>query len=150
MYDYNLAPKALSEQCAAFKKQCPTLDDLPADDYIMMAKYDGCLAIITPEGVITRTGEAITSIPQCMYDAAELLPGQRVETNGQTNHPEHKDQQRNNHRKIDPELPGFQYLNQGVKLLFKLSEKSGKHCIAPRSDEHSNRRRDAGYEIPYT
>ena len=59
-YDYNLAPKALSEQCAAFKKKYPTLDDLPADDYVMMAKYDGCLAIITPDGVITRTGEAIT------------------------------------------------------------------------------------------
>lgn len=74
MYDYNLAPKALSEQCAAFKKKYPTLDDLPADDYVMMAKYDGCLAIITPDGVITRTGEAITSIPQCLEDAAKLLP----------------------------------------------------------------------------
>lgn len=73
-YDYNLAPKALSEQCAAFKKKYPTLDDLPADDYVMMAKYDGCLAIITPDGVITRTGEAITSIPQCLEDAAKLLP----------------------------------------------------------------------------
>ena len=73
-YKYNLAPKSLDEQCAAFKKQYPTLDDLPADDYIMMAKYDGCLAIITPEGVITRTGEAITSIPQCLEDAAKLLP----------------------------------------------------------------------------
>lgn len=73
-YEYNLAPKALSEQCAAFKKKYPTLDDLPADEYIMMAKYDGCLAIITPEGVITRTGEAITSIPQCLEDAAKLLP----------------------------------------------------------------------------
>lgn len=74
-YEYNLAPKALSEQCAAFKKKYPTLDDLPADGYIMMPKYDGCLAIITPEGVITRTGEPITSIPQCLNDAAELLPG---------------------------------------------------------------------------
>lgn len=73
-YEYNLAPKALSEQCAAFKKKHPTLDDLPADDYVMMAKYDGCLAIITPDGVITRTGEAITSIPQCLEDAAKLLP----------------------------------------------------------------------------
>lgn len=73
-YEFNLAPKALSEQCAAFKKQHPTLDDLPPDDYIMMAKYDGCLAIITPEGVVTRTGEAITSIPQCLEDAAKLLP----------------------------------------------------------------------------
>lgn len=74
-YEYNLAPKALSEQCAAFKKKYPTLDDLHADEYIMMAKYDGCLAIITPDGVITRTGEPITSIPQCLDDAAELLPG---------------------------------------------------------------------------
>lgn len=73
-YEYNLAPKALSEQCAAFKKKYPTLDDLPADDYVMMAKYDGCLAIITPDGIITRTGEAITSIPQCLEDAAKLLP----------------------------------------------------------------------------
>lgn len=74
-YKYSLAPKALDEQCAAFKKKHPTLDDLPADDYVMMAKYDGCLAIITPEGVITRTGEHITSIPQCLYEAAKLLPG---------------------------------------------------------------------------
>lgn len=73
-YEYNLAPKALSEQCVAFKKKYPTLADLPADDYVMMAKYDGCLAIITPDGVITRTGEAITSIPQCLEDAAKLLP----------------------------------------------------------------------------
>lgn len=73
-YEYNLAPKALSEQCAAFKKKYPTLDDLPPDEYIMMPKYDGCLAIITPDGVITRTGEAITSIPQCLEDAAKLLP----------------------------------------------------------------------------
>lgn len=74
-YEYNLAPKSIDEQCAAFKKKYPTLDDLPADEYIMMAKYDGCLAIITPDGVITRTGEAITSIPQCLGDAAKLLPG---------------------------------------------------------------------------
>lgn len=73
-YEFNLAPKALSEQCAAFKKQHPTLDDLPPEDYIMMAKYDGCLAIIKPDGVITRTGEAISSIPQCREDAAKLLP----------------------------------------------------------------------------
>ena len=73
-YEFNLAPKALSEQCAAFKKQHPTLDDLPSEDYIMMAKYDGCLAIIKPDGVITRTGEAISSIPQCLKDAAKLLP----------------------------------------------------------------------------
>ena len=75
MYDYNLAPKALSEQCAAFKKKYPTLDDLPADEYIMMAKYDGCLAIITPEGVITRTGEPITSLPHVLAQARDLLPG---------------------------------------------------------------------------
>ena len=73
-YEFNLAPKALSEQCAAFKKQHPTLDDLPPDDYIMMAKYDGCLAIIKPDGVGTRTGEEIISIPQCLEDAAKLLP----------------------------------------------------------------------------
>lgn len=73
-YEFNLAPKSLTEQCAAFKKKYPTLDDLPADEYIMMAKYDGCLAIIKPDGVITRTGEAITSIPQCLEDAAKLLP----------------------------------------------------------------------------
>lgn len=73
-YEFNLAPKALSEQCAAFKKKYPTLDDLPVADYIMMAKYDGCLAIIKPDGVTTRTGEAITSIPQCLEDAAKLLP----------------------------------------------------------------------------
>ena len=74
-YEYNLAPKALSEQCAAFKKQYPTLDDLPSDEYIMMPKYDGCLAIILPDGIITRTGEPITSIPQCLDGAANLMPG---------------------------------------------------------------------------
>ena len=73
-YEYNLAPKALAEQCAAFKRAHPTLDDLPFDDYVMMPKYDGCLAIIKPDGVITRTGEAISSIPQCREDAAKLLP----------------------------------------------------------------------------
>ena len=77
-YDYNLAPKALSEQCAAFKKQYPTLDDLPADEYIMMPKYDGCLAIVVvdDEGhVLTRTGEPITSIPHVLAQARKLLPG---------------------------------------------------------------------------
>lgn len=77
-YDYNLAPKALSEQCSAFKKKYPTLDDLPADEYIMMPKYDGCLAIVVPDGqgyVLTRTGELITSIPHLLAQAREMLPG---------------------------------------------------------------------------
>lgn len=77
-YEYNLAPKALDEQCAAFKRAHPTLDDLPFDDYVMMPKYDGCLAIITPDGVITRTGEPIRSIPQCSKAVAEVLPGHAV------------------------------------------------------------------------
>lgn len=78
MYDYNLAPKALSEQCAAFKKKYPTLDDLPADEYIMMPKYDGCLAVVVADDrghVLTRTGEPITSIPHVMAQARKLLPG---------------------------------------------------------------------------
>lgn len=78
MYDYNLAPKALSEQCAAFKKKYPTLDDLPADEYIMMPKYDGCLAIVVADDeghVLTRTGEPITSIPHVLAQARKLLPG---------------------------------------------------------------------------
>lgn len=78
MYDYNLAPKALSEQSAAFKKKYPTLDDLPADEYIMMPKYDGCLAIVVADYtglVLTRTGEPITSIPHVMAQARKLLPG---------------------------------------------------------------------------
>ena len=78
MYDYNLAPKALSEQCAAFKKKYPTLDDLPADEYIMMPKYDGCLAIVVADDeghVLTRTGEPITSIPHVLTQARKLLPG---------------------------------------------------------------------------
>ena len=77
-YDYNLAPKALSEQCAAFKKKYPTLDDLPADEYIMMPKYDGCLAIVVADDtghVLTRTGESITSIPHVLSDARAMLPG---------------------------------------------------------------------------
>ena len=77
-YEFNLAPKALAEQCAAFKRAHPTLDDLPFDDYVMMPKYDGCLAIITPDGVITRTGEPIRSIPQCSQAVAEVLPGHAV------------------------------------------------------------------------
>ena len=78
MYDYNLAPKALSEQCAAFKKKYPTLDDLPADEYIMMPKYDGCLAIVVADDtghVLTRTGEPITSIPHVLAQARKMLPG---------------------------------------------------------------------------
>lgn len=79
-YEYNLAPKALSEQCAAFKKKCPTLDDLPADEYIMMAKYDGCLAIINteapiPMAVTTRTGELVHSMWHVVEQARSLLPG---------------------------------------------------------------------------
>lgn len=77
-YDYNLAPKALSEQCAAFKKKYPTLDDLPADEYIMMPKYDGCLAIVVADDtghVLTRTGESITSIPHVLAAARAMLPG---------------------------------------------------------------------------
>lgn len=77
-YEYNLAPKALAEQCAAFKRAHPTLDDLPFDDYVMMPKYDGCLAIITPDCVVTRTGEPIRSIPQCSQAVAEVLPGHVV------------------------------------------------------------------------
>ena len=74
-YKFNLAPKALSEQCAAFKKKYPTLDDLPANEYIMMPKYDGCLAIITPDGVITRTGEVVHSMGHVAEEARQLLPG---------------------------------------------------------------------------
>jgi len=79
-YDYNLAPKALSEQCAAFKKKYPTLDDLPADEYIMMAKYDGCLAIINtdapvPLAVLTRTGETVHSMWHVAEQAKKLMPG---------------------------------------------------------------------------
>lgn len=77
-YDYNLAPKALSEQCAAFKKKYPTLDDLPFDDYVMMPKYDGCLAIVVADDtghVLTRTGESVTSIPHVLARARKLLPG---------------------------------------------------------------------------
>lgn len=76
-YDYNLAPKDLSEQCAAFKKKYPTLDDLPADEYIMMPKFDGCLGIVVADHtgqVITRTGEPSTSIPHVRAQARELLP----------------------------------------------------------------------------
>lgn len=77
-YDYNLAPKALDEQCAAFKKKYPTLADLPVADYVMMAKYDGCLAILVADEaglVLTRTGETITSIPHVMESARKLAPG---------------------------------------------------------------------------
>ena len=78
MYDYNLAPKDLSAQCAAFKKKYPTLDDLPANEYIMMPKYDGCLAIIVCDGVgsvITRTGEAVHSLPHAERDAQHIMSG---------------------------------------------------------------------------
>lgn len=80
MYEFNLAPKDLDAQCAAFKKKYHSLGALPADEYIMMAKYDGCLAIIVSDhsasaSVISRTGEPITSMPHCAKAAAELLPG---------------------------------------------------------------------------
>lgn len=79
-YEYNLAPKALDEQCAAFKKKHPTLADLPADEYIMMPKYDGCLAILvtetpTMQAVISRTGEVVRSMPQCLASVQRTLPG---------------------------------------------------------------------------
>lgn len=79
-YEYNLAPKALSEQCAAFKKQYPTLDDLPATEYIMMPKYDGCLAIVNTEApiplaVTTRTGELVHSMWHVAEQAKAMLPG---------------------------------------------------------------------------
>ena len=77
-YEYNLAPKALAEQCAAFKRAHPTLDDLPFDDYVMMPKFDGCLAILVADHtghVLTRTGEPITSIPHVLAQARDLLPG---------------------------------------------------------------------------
>lgn len=77
-YEFNLAPKALREQCAAFRKKYQTIDDLPANEYIMMPKYDGCLAIITPAGVTTRTAEPISSIPQCFQAVTEVLPGHVV------------------------------------------------------------------------
>lgn len=77
-YDYNLAPKALSEQCAAFKEKYPTLDDLPADEYIMMPKYDGCLAIVVADDaglILTRTGETVRSMPHISEQARAALKG---------------------------------------------------------------------------
>lgn len=77
-YDYNLAPKALSEQCAAFKEKYPTLDDLPADEYIMMPKYDGCLAIVIADDaglILTRTGETVRSMPHISEQASAALKG---------------------------------------------------------------------------
>lgn len=77
-YDYNLAPKALSEQCAAFKEKYPTLGDLPADEYIMMPKYDGCLAIVIADDaglILTRTGETVRSMPHISEQARAALKG---------------------------------------------------------------------------
>lgn len=77
-YAYNLAPKALNEQCAAFKKAYPTLDDLPSSEYIQMPKYDGCLAIIVCDGeglVMSRTGEGVRSLPHAEQDARQIMPG---------------------------------------------------------------------------
>lgn len=78
MYDYNLAPKSLDEQCAAFKKKYPTLDDLPAGEYIMMPKYDGCLAIVIADDaglILTRTGETVRSMPHISEQARAALKG---------------------------------------------------------------------------
>lgn len=82
-YKYNLAPKSLDEQCAAFKKQHPTLEDLQRDEYIMMPKYDGCLAILVSETqamrtVLSRTGEVYSSIPHTSEQAAAIMPGHVV------------------------------------------------------------------------
>lgn len=79
MYDYNLAPKSFDEQSAAFKKKHGDLSNLPGEDYIMMAKYDGCLAILVAGDsdyfVMSRTGEPVTSLPQCLAAARAIMPG---------------------------------------------------------------------------
>lgn len=77
-YKFNLAPKALDEQSAGFKKLHPTLDSLAGNDaYLMQAKYDGCLAIINTvdDQIITRTGEVVTSMPHILAAARRLFPG---------------------------------------------------------------------------
>lgn len=75
-YEYNLAPKALIEQCSAFKKQYTTLGDLPADEYVLQAKYDGCLAIIIPQEnrIITRTGEEVKSMGHILDTCRRMHP----------------------------------------------------------------------------
>ena len=79
-YEFNLAPKEFSEQGAEFKRLYGTLDDLPADDYIMMPKYDGCLAIVraSEDGlsrVMSRTGEAVPSMARVLNEAKRAMPG---------------------------------------------------------------------------
>lgn len=75
-YKLNLAPKALSEQCAAFKKAHPTLADLPADEYVLQAKYDGCLAIINTRDreAVTRTGELVMSMDHIVQQVTAMFP----------------------------------------------------------------------------
>ena len=79
-YEFNLAPKEFSEQGAEFKRRYQTLDDLPADDYIMMPKYDGCLAIVRASedqlcGVETRAGLRVHSMPYVVAEAKRAMPG---------------------------------------------------------------------------
>ena len=80
MYEFNLAPKSLSEQSADFKKQYPTLDDLPSSDYLMMPKYDGCMAIVDIENqqIISRTGELVRSMPHVLEELTKWFPNTAV------------------------------------------------------------------------
>lgn len=78
-YEFNQAPKALDEQKAAFKKAYPTLKDLPAKDYVVQPKYDGCLAIVVADPkhprIMTRTGEFVLSMQHVLQQALDCFPG---------------------------------------------------------------------------
>lgn len=78
-YHYNLAPKALSEQCATFKKKYPTLESMSRGRrYVMQPKYDGCLAIVvadpTNPRILTRTGETVLSMGHVLQQALDCFP----------------------------------------------------------------------------
>ena len=77
-YELNLAPKDLSSQSAAFRKQYPTEADLPGE-FIIQPKFDGCLAIVVADPVnprvLTRTGELIISMGHVLNTAVAAFPG---------------------------------------------------------------------------
>lgn len=63
----NQAPREFAKQAAAFKKKHATLADLPAHEYTMQPKYDGCHLIVhlPHDGearAISRTGEPVRSV----------------------------------------------------------------------------------------
>lgn len=70
-YEYNQAPKEFAAQCAAFKKQWGSVDNLPTGRWKMQPKYDGVLGIIntTACAAYTRQNEQMHSVQHLVAEA---------------------------------------------------------------------------------